>query len=195
MRVAANRTRFTATEVKDETRFSRSSRLVVLFAIILVLVSVAQKAYHFTLPSEGWSTTTDFETDEPVFVKNLLATPSELQAGDKLIAVNGVPVLDTMWQAVAGKTTRLESYQIGQTVTYRVVRDGKELDVNVPLYAGTSLSLGTIIWQFLSSEGLSDWLVWSGVLIAIFIFWKRPTNLTAQLLFLNLSSKSYFEMG
>ena len=31
---------------------------------------------------------------------------------------------------------------------------------------------------------MGDWLVWSGVLIAVFIFWKRPTNLTAQLLFL-----------
>ena len=91
-----------------EKKNSRSTRLVIIFAIALISFSVVQKTYRFTLPTEGWSTTTDFETDEPIFVKNLLGTPSELQAGDRLIAVNGVPVLDTMWQAVAGKTTRLE---------------------------------------------------------------------------------------
>ncbi len=176
------------TDIKEK-KSSRSTRLVIIFAIALISFSVVQKAYRFTLPSEGWSTTTDFESDEPIFVKNLLGTPSELQAGDRLIAVNGVPVEDTMLQATRGKTTRLESYQVGQTVTYRIVREGKELDVNVPLYAGTRLGLGSIIWQFFSSEGLSDWLVWSGVVIAAFIFWKRPTNLTAQLLFLQTISR------
>lgn len=163
----------------------RSARLVIIFAVVLILLSVAQKAYRFTLPTEGWSTTTDFEDDNPVLVKNLLGVPSELQAGDKVIAANGIPVTTLFEQSSRGQTNDLD-YEVGQTLRYTVLRDDKELDVNVPLYAGTSIGLGTILKEFFTSNGAIDLFIWLSVFITLFIFWKRPNHLTAQLMFLQM---------
>jgi signal transduction histidine kinase len=186
MRVA-NRTTFTATEVKDEKRFSRSSRLVLVFAIALVCLSIFQKAYRFTLPTEGWSATTDFDTDNPIFVKNLLGLPSELQAGDRVIAVEGIPFTTLLERASRGQPNEL-NYDVGQTLRYTVLRGGEELDVNVPLYAGTSIGLGNFIRELFTSNGVGDFFLWLAFLIGLFIFWKRPNNLTAQLLFLQVTA-------
>ncbi len=162
-----------------------SVRLVILFALVLVLLSVAQKAYRFTLPTEGWSTTTDFEDDNPVFVKNLLGVPSELKPGDKVMSVEGIPVMTLLEQSSRNQTSEL-NYEVGQTLRYTVLRDGKELEVNVPLYAGSSIGLGNIIREFFISYGVGDFFMWVGVLVTLFIFWKCPNNLTAQLLFLQI---------
>jgi signal transduction histidine kinase len=174
-----------STRTEARAKNSRhSARLVIIFAVALLLLAVAQKAYRFTLPFEGWSTTTDFESDEPILDKKLLDVPSDLQTGDRVIAVNGVPYLEIQERAIRGETSLLESYRFGETVRYTVLREGQELEVDVPLYAGTSLGLGNILWQFFTSNGLGDFMYVLGVAVAVFIFWKRPHNLTAQLLFL-----------
>jgi signal transduction histidine kinase len=175
----------TRADIKEKKNL-RSARLVILFATTLILFSVAQKAYRFTLPFEGWSTTTDFESDEPIIDRKLLDVPSDLQTGDRVIAVNGVPYLEIQERAIFGKTTLLESYQAGQTVTYTVLREGQELDVDVPLYPGTSVGLATIIREFFTSNGMGDVMLGLGVFVTLFIFWKRPHNLTAQLFFLQI---------
>jgi signal transduction histidine kinase len=168
-----------------ENQRPRSARLVIIFAIALLLLSLAQKAYRFTLPTEGWSAITDFEDDNPVFVKNLLGVPSELQAGDKVMSVEGIPFTTLLEQTSRGQPNDL-NYEIGQTLHYTVLRDGKEVAVNVPLYTGTSLDFGTILWQFFTNNGVGDLMMWLRVLVTVFIFWKRPNNLTAQLLFLQI---------
>jgi signal transduction histidine kinase len=182
--IAERATGLTTEVAKDEKRFSRSSRLVILFAIILVLASVAQKAYRFTLPTEGWSTTTDFENDEPIFVQNLLDAPSPLQAGDRLKAVEGIPYTVLEQQVLQGNTVRLENYQAGQSVRYTVSREGKELDVEVPLYPGTSFTLGAILRNLSVGDCVGGLVMWLGYSLTLYVFWKRPRHISARLFFL-----------
>jgi signal transduction histidine kinase len=181
MRVAANKTSFAVP--KDEKRFGYSSRLILVFVALLLCFSVLQKAYRLTLPTEGWSSTTDFESDEPILEKNLLGVSSALQAGDKVIAVGGIPVLELQKRAIEGRTTLLESYQAGHSVTYTVLRDGETLDVNVPLVAGSSLGFWLVLREFFAGNHVASFMLWLGIALVVFLFWKRPRHLTAQLLF------------
>ncbi|MCA9201168.1 MAG: hypothetical protein KDA87_26690, partial [Planctomycetales bacterium] len=165
-------------------KFSRSTYFVISFALILVLLSVAQKAYRLTFPFEGWSTTTDFESDEPIIDKKLLDVPSDLQTGDRVIAVNGLPFSAIADAAVKGQTPDIGNYAVGQTVDYTILRSGETLEVKVPLYSGTQLGLRKIIWEYFTSNGFYEIIGWLGFWLVLFLFWKRPNNLTAQLLFL-----------
>ena len=156
-----------------------------MFALTLVVLSTAQKAYRLTLPSEGWSSTTDFSTDAPIFEENLLGLPSELRAGDRLIAVEGVPFVGLPEKTLTGQPSGLE-YQAGETVRYTVLRDGQQLDIPVPLYLGTDIGLRNIVRQLFVSNQVGDFWFLIGLAITCFVFYKRSENLTAQLLFLQL---------
>ncbi len=169
-----------------EKRFNSSSLLVLLFSLVLLTASIGLKAYRLTLPFEGWTTTTDFESDEPILDKKLLDVPSALQTGDRIITVNGIAVLDAQTQAAVGKVTRLESYQAGKTVTYTVLRAGETLEVEVPLYPGTSLGFWRILKEFFSSNHVASPMLWVAIALVSFVYYKRPNNLTAQLLFLQI---------
>jgi len=175
--------------VKSEKRFSRASRFVLALAIALVLLSAAQKVYRLTLPTEGWSTTTDFESDAPIFVENLLTTPSDLRAGDRLVAVEGQDILELQRQALRGQSADLD-YRAGETVRYTVLRGGAERELAVPLYPGLSIGLGALTQQFLGGNQVGDPLLLVAVLIVAFVFFKRPNNLTAQLLFVMIAATS-----
>lgn len=132
MSLAADRTPgVAATAHRDEKRFGRSSRLVLILALTLLGLSTLQKAYRLILPTEGWSSTTDFENDEPIFGKNLLGFPSALRAGDGLVAVEGVPLLTLLEEGSRGRVSEL-GYRVGQTVRFTVAQDGEALDVDVP---------------------------------------------------------------
>jgi S1-C subfamily serine protease len=51
--------------------------------------------------------------------------------GDVIVAVEGKPV-----ESVARLTSRLDDYEVGQTVHLTVLRQGRKLDVNVRLQPG-----------------------------------------------------------
>jgi signal transduction histidine kinase len=168
---------------QDERRFDRSSRLVVSLALLLLFISVAQKAYRFTLPTDGFSTQAAETSNAPIFQDNLLGFTSPLQRGDEFIAVNGlsydVRVRSSM--LLRPESRRLEA---GDTAQYTVLRNGREVTLEVPLYHWTfrgivSAFLGRF-WQGFPSN-YANWFV---LLLVIFVFWQRPRNVTAQLMLL-----------
>jgi MFS family permease len=62
------------------------------------------------------------------------AGDSGLRPGDKVIAVNGILMSNLAQSAVVGPSTTLgEDYQFGQSVTYTIERNGREMDVPVTL--------------------------------------------------------------
>jgi S1-C subfamily serine protease len=52
-------------------------------------------------------------------------------AGDVIVALEGTPV-----DSVARLTSRLDDHRIGETVRLKVLRDGREIEVDVRLQAG-----------------------------------------------------------
>ncbi len=170
----------------DERAFGRSARLVLTLALALLTLSVAQKAYRLSLPTDGWRTSNaNFESDEPLYLENLSGLPSPLQPGDRLTALEGESFTDLELQSFTGRTTDI-GYDAGETVRYTVLREGKKLDLQVPLYPGNSIGPEKIFPLLFTQTQVGNALLWIAVAIGAFVFWKRPANLTAQLLFLQL---------
>jgi hypothetical protein len=160
-----------------ETKFTRSAWLTLSFSLMILLYGVAVLAYRFSLPTDGWKVN---EAEGVTYFKNLMGTPSGLQPGDQVIAVEGYavdwrtrsPVLKSAWH-------------VGAIIDYTVIRDGQAIQIPVPL----------VRWQFgkwlramLHDPGsLAYILTWFLLLfIAAFAFLMRPGNSAAgAFLFLN----------
>ncbi len=126
--------------------FSASAIAALTAAVLLIIVSTAQIAYRFTLPTDGWEVyTTELEHSNWVFWKNLVGAPSALQPEDELLAVEGQSVVDT---ASIDPLTAPPRWQTGQTVQMVVRRDGQEIVVDVPVVHWTLAA----VWRSLTSS-------------------------------------------
>ena len=116
-----------------------------------------------------------------------IRTPSELQPGDNLIAVEGAAIDNS---SISGLWHLNPVWVAGNTVRFTVLRGGETLELDVPL----------VRWQmapFLNSSRFSLTAVTALIGYAIFlamgflVFWKRPDNPTARAL-LVLGSAVFF---
>lgn len=101
-----------------------------------------------------------------------MATPSGLRAGNRLVAVEGVDILELQAHALRGGSADF-SYRAGETVRYTVLRDGAERVVAVPLYPGLSLGAGEIARQLLNNQ-MGGPLLLAAILLVGFVFYRRP---------------------
>ena len=113
---------------------------MLLFAVGLVALSVAQLAYRFALPTDGWAvlTTDTFGATDWTYWENLVGAPSELRRGDLLIAVDGRSVRGV---AGAGYLSPPPGWGAEQIVALRIARQGQELTVPVPVVHWTCAAL------------------------------------------------------
>lgn len=162
--------------------FDRSSRFVLALALALVLVSVVQKAYRFSLPTDGFSTAQSAETEVPVFQENLLGEPSALRQGDVFVAVNGLS--HEALRQNASAFHRPVEVRAGETLRYTVLRDGRELTLAVPQSHWTIVGVARALRAGIFNGGLSTYTTWLAIVIAAFVYWQRPRNTTARLMLL-----------
>ncbi len=166
---------------REAGRFSRSSWVVLAAAAVLLLGSVAQLAYRFTLPTDGWSVYTEEIVESNwVYFRNLAGAVSGLQEGDVALAVDGVDVTGT---ASAGYTPAPAGWQAGQMVTMRVRRGGAEEEVAVPVVNWTA---GAIVRYSILEGSQMGYLISAFVLLAVgwFTFLRRPEVPSARALLL-----------
>lgn len=164
-------------------RFDRISWSVLVFACILVLGSLGQRLYRFTLPTDGWSfengTIGGDSQDRPHFLTNLLNAPSPIQPGDWLMEVEGEPEEAFLRRAFFFQPQPAILWKAGNTVRYTVLRDGEMVQLDVPLYtwpvglAARKLLLSTEVWSAFILAGIG----W-------FVFSKRPREWSARALLL-----------
>jgi hypothetical protein len=167
------------TEQKTVQRLDRSGWLVLLAAALVLLLSVAQVAYRLTLPTDGWGVlTTEIENANWVYYENLVGAESDLQVWDEVLAVDGRSV------SGSASTTYVpapDNWQIGRTVTMRVLREGAEMEVAVPVVAWT----GTAVWRYhTATPGKVGNLLGAVLLLIIcwFTFLRRPDIPSARAL-------------
>jgi hypothetical protein len=161
------------------SRFSRGARLVLGVALLLMLLSVFQVLYRYTLPTDGWSVYTEEIVDTTfVYWQNLVGAPSELQQGDGVLAVNDVPVAG---KATSGYVLPPPGWQAGETVMMRVRRGGKEMEIAVPLVHWT---IAAVIRYNVLSPGQLTSVVGSLLFLAVswFTFLRRPEVPSARAL-------------
>ena len=153
------------------SRFDRGARLTLLFAVVLLTLSIAQLLYRFTLPTDGWEVyTKDIEPATWIYHVNLVGLDSGLHSNDELWAVDDLSVSGTASLAYVAPPA---NWQVGKTVSYQVQRAGETLDVLVPVVHWTpsaffTFNLGTLN-QALTNLGALLFLF-----LGWFTFWKRP---------------------
>jgi hypothetical protein len=155
----------------QESRFGLSAWLVLSITIALVVYTIANLAYRYTLPTDGWDVN---EGNLPGFAytKNLMEIPSRLQPGDRVIAIEGIPA---DWQTIQSSPTIQEIWQAGATLDYTVSRQGEETHVLVTL---EQWQLGVWLPNTLSDPGQLAALLSVCILLAlaVFIFFRQPRN-------------------
>jgi len=162
----------------DERRWDRGALLTLAAAVLIVLWPIASGLASFRYPSDGWVSysSADFGYSGAPYEmeQKLIPGESPLRVGDVVKALNGRPFLADQLPPVPS-----ERYA-GQLLTYTIERDGRTLDVDVPLVKLTPHA-------FLAAVADS----WVGILttalfvgVSLFAFLARPGNHGARYLLL-----------
>jgi hypothetical protein len=161
-------------------RFDRGAKMTLALVLLLLISSLALMFYRFTLPYDGWLKR-EPEVENPVgyiFIQDVLGLPSELQAGDQLIAVEGITLEKKIPNDSLFRLSR--QWQAGNNVRYTVLRQGREIELLVPLahpWQERKLIFGasTTNTSFFDLLGIVLFLA-----MGFIAFFKRPENAAAR---------------
>jgi hypothetical protein len=177
--------------VNPDLRFSRSSWAVLLFVLALLAVDVAQVAYRFTLPTDGWaiySDAPDSGEEGQFFYLSLVDGPTPLASDDQLLAVGDVPVNDVLTPGVLPVAALRAEWEAGRPIAYTVLRQGQTLRLEVlpkhwtlAAWWRANAANAADLASFLPDIALAG--------VAAFTFFKRPGSLAAQALFVFCSAE------
>lgn len=173
------------TASSDERRFDRGAWLLLLFGLVFLALDLAQLAYRFSLPTEGWLVRdSDLGTgshDYPLS-QNLVGAQSALQPGDALHIIGGIPA-DELINADTPIIRHPVGWQVGGRVTVVAIRDGQALTFDIPIVNWTFAA-----WWKSNFDDTISAVNWIAALIlmsvGLFTFFNRPHILAARFLFL-----------
>jgi hypothetical protein len=166
----------------NESGFDRASWATLTAAGLLLALCLAQLLYRFRLPSDGWAFAFDVSTGEQLYVFGEYAggASTPLQPGDVLAAVEGQPVEALVGRALVLQPQRPPNWWVGQTVQYTVLRQGREVALEVPLVQRPAWPT---LRQVLTANLRTLYFPLQAI-IAAFVFWRRPRSRAARLLLL-----------
>ena len=162
----------TETPPNPETQFNRGALFTLSIAIVFLIYSIANLAYRFTLPTDGWEVNEGSNPLGFMYTKNLMGDPSPLQSGDHVVALVGIPAhLDTIQ-----RSSMLQgSWRAGATLEYTVTRDGQDIHIPVTLvHWQIGKWLPSILLDPDTLAGLSSGIILLS--LAAFVFLRRPSN-------------------
>ena len=165
--------------MRDERRFDRSAWLTLAVACGWSLAVIAISLYVYRFPTDGWQYgSADNRQGAFTAEINLSGAPSVLEAGDRVVAINGQQL------APDGIPPFPPDLRVGQTVRYTIERGERKLEVDAPLLQLNALALWrSLVGQFrLEPREMVVSLV--ALLVAAFAFFLRPGNLGARYLLL-----------
>jgi hypothetical protein len=165
-----------------ERRLDAAGWALLGLALLIIALGVAQTLYRLALPTEGWSFVRDASGggQRMIFEQNLANTPSPLASGDLLVAVEGQPVERILAHALTLQSQPPANWAIGRTARYTILRDGREISLDVRLVRlPITVVISTIARQYLAHPVLL-----LALLIGLFVFLWTPRAGAARLLFL-----------
>ena len=153
---------------------ARTRFAVVIVAIIAILLGVAFLLLQLTSPSDGARLAPGQPVLRPdgVIVTPIQEQPGGLRQGDVVVAVAGRS-MESWARALFEWGTLRPQWQVGQTITYTVERNGHRLDVPVTL---EQYPLGAILIHEWSTVLFA--LVF--LIVAAFVFLLRPDDRAAR---------------
>ncbi|HSN73822.1 MAG TPA: hypothetical protein VL334_01880 [Anaerolineae bacterium] len=165
--------------MRDEGRFDRGAWLTLAVACGWSLVVIAFSLYVYRFPTDGWQYgSADNRQGAFTAEINLSGTPSVLEAGDRVVAIDGQQLTPD------GIPPFPPDLQVGQTVRYTVERGEQTLAVDVPLVQLDALALWRSLVGQLRLEPREMIVSLAALLVVAFAFFLRPGNLGARYLLL-----------
>ena len=158
-----------------DNSFNRGSWAVLLLALGYIAAAIFIVNRSYQQPFDGWLF--DRNGDLPTATAPLTGDPSPLQAGDQLLAVEGMLIpADIVLRPLVPPA----NWQIGSTVRYTVQRNGQPIELDVAL-GERSFSTYLRAYQINGQVWLTN-LLW--YLIGFGVFFLRPRDTAARLLLL-----------
>ncbi len=115
-----------------ERRFDRGSWVALLYAFfIFSLITIFHLAVWRT-PSDGWVSRIELPGGASLQA-NLLGLTSDLQPGDRVLEINGEPVLDYARAAYSWRHSTSPDWHDGQILQYKIQRGDKQIVLDVPI--------------------------------------------------------------
>lgn len=155
---------------KTDKRFNPGSWLILSISIVIGIYTLANLAYRFTLPTDGWQVNEFLAGFN--YSKNLMGEKSSLQPDDQVIAVDGIKA---EWQSMSNSSKIRSVLRAGNTLDYTVVRDGQEIHVPVTLL---NWQLGKVLLAALQDAEKMSGLLTNLILVVMagFVFFRQPGN-------------------
>ena len=143
-------------------------------ALSAVLLGVAFLVLHLVSPSDGARLTPGQPAwkSDGVMVTPIQAQPQGLQEGDVVVGIDGSS-LESWAEALFAPGIARPHWQVGQIVIYTVVRHGHQVEVPVTL---ENYPLGAV----LQAEWSTVLFALVFLLVAVFVFLRRPDDRAAQ---------------
>jgi len=142
-------------------------------ALSWILLCLALLVYRVTLPTDGWMAVEPdgFDSNGVIYRQNVLGLPSDLQPGDWVTAIHGVPIVNGLYIAPEGLQS---AWKAGGSVEYTVQRAGQTVLIQVPLGRWSAAQvLGATVFANMST--LSTWLgLLIFVAVSFYACWRRP---------------------
>lgn len=163
----------------------RPNWLLLIFGVFCLLLPVPFIWLHIVTPSDGARLAREpmIYTEQGVVVSVYAPGLSALQDGDIVIAVDGIPIGAWVNGLIRAGPER-PHWQVGQTVTYTVLRSGKAEQI--------TLTLGRLPWRAILGEHWSVILFFLiSQVIAGFVYLQRRADPAAQALFIWAFSGSH----
>lgn len=157
---------------KTEKKFTPGSWLILSIAIAVLVYSIVEVAYRFTLPTDGWEVNEANNLPGFNYTKDLMGINSALQPDDQVIAIEGIA---GDWNSVTTSAKLRDIFQVGRTLDYTVMRGGQEIHVPVTLL---NWQLGKWLKARLLDISVISELFSVLILMALagFIFLRLPGN-------------------
>jgi hypothetical protein len=174
----------------NERRWSRGSYVAAGFALFIFLYGLVFTIITTNLPTDGWVYEGDRLSDPPslMFSRSFLDLPSPIQEGDQLLKVNGLSQEQILQAEHEFYNLIPPDWPDGTLIQYEILRDGKHLAIDMPIYR---VSSGDFYAGYLKRSSSSDLVMLvTGLfffVIGLIVFLLRPSNRAAHaLLFLGV---------
>ncbi|UCH60798.1 MAG: hypothetical protein JSV61_04780, partial [Anaerolineales bacterium] len=157
-----------------EKRFNRSAWLVMIISLAMILYAILAMAYYLALPTDGWLVNEASDLPGKNYIENVMGGVSALQPGDRVVALDGIPVemMDQL-PALAG------GWRVGAVIDYLVIRNEQQLNIPVTLmkWQAGKWFLNILLNPAQLAELFSHFLLLG---LAVFIVFRQPGNPSAK---------------
>jgi len=157
-----------------EKRFTRSTWLVMIFSLAMIVYAILAMAYYLSLPTDGWLVNAASALPGKNYIKNVMGGVSGLLTGDRVVAVEGIQT-----EMIDQHPALVDAWQVGATIDYTVVRSEQELQLPVTLmqWQAGKWFLNILLNPIQLADLVSTFLLLG---LAVFIVVRQPGNPTAK---------------